>query len=531
MQGASRAIAWELTRRHRLGLIVLGVYLVGFWAVKRLVLPEAVLRFDPPNGLAAFVVIPLAITFVFFVGAFSYGLSGDLGTRESCFPRRMFYLPVGTATLAGWPMLYGTVASVSVWIIGVLLVLVAGGMEGDVPLIWPALSIAAFLAWMQALTWLAYPLRGLRVVVAVLVLVASDLIVVLAIEFHATEATMIAILAPQIAVAYVVGYFAVRMARRGMVPDWNWIPAYAGMTPEKPFSSPARAQAWLEWRQHGRSLPVMVAFVVPCELALLFLPGNDRAGMVFFLLFVVFITLPAMAIMVAPALGSFSTHAATRPFTDAQLVAAKLEMTVRSTVAAWVLTAVFVLIALVWSGTMPVVVEKMRDLEEIAGTTRAFIIAALVLAAFVLSTWKNLVQSLCIGLSGRPWIIRSSVLLGLFLFVMAFPIAWVVLRKQPVQRFVWDYLPWMLAALVWLKVSAAAWVAIRLHDRGVLPARAIVGSALAWLAAVAIAYGSLAWLLASPMFPPYFLGAIAILAVPLARLSAAPLALAGSRHR
>src|SRR5205085_7428773 len=71
MRGASRAIGWELTRHHRFGLIVLVSYVIAFWVVKRLVFPEAVLRFNPPTELAGFFLAPLTIAFCFFVGAFS----------------------------------------------------------------------------------------------------------------------------------------------------------------------------------------------------------------------------------------------------------------------------------------------------------------------------------------------------------------------------------------------------------------------------------------------------------------------------
>ncbi len=532
MRGAARAIGWELTRHHRLGLIVLAGYVLGFWVFRRLVFPEAALRFDPPNEIAGLFMAPLMIAFLFFVGAFSYGLSGDLGARESTFPRRMFVLPVRTSTLAGWPMLYGTLSSVSLWIVALLLAQASGGVKGaQLPWIWPGLAIAAFLAWMQALTWLSYPLRGMRIVVAILVLVVSDGTVVLAIELHASEATMVAILAPQVAVAYVIGYFALLRARRSDVPDWSTLIPALSRGRRSEFRSPARAQAWLEWRRHGRSLPAMALFVVPCELALLFLPGNDHAGLVFFILFVVLVTLPAMAMMAAPALAVFGTHSATRPMSSARLVAAKLEMTLWSTAAAWALTALFAAVALLWSGAMWVVFETLRDLEEIAGPLRATIVVLFLIAAFILSTWRNLVQSLCIGLTGRPWIIRSSVLAGLILVTFAFPILWLVVSNESVQRFVWDWLAWMLVALVWLKVSVGAWVAVRLHDRKVLGDRAIVTGVMSWLVAVAIVYGTLTWIMGSPIFPSYFLGAIAILLVPLARLSAAPLALAWSRHR
>jgi hypothetical protein len=44
-------------------------------------------------------------------------------------------------------------------------------------------------------------------------------------------------------------------------------------------------------------------------------------------------------------------------------------------------------------------------------------------------------------------------------------------------------------------------------------------------------YGLLVWLLDTPHIPHYLLMLLAILAIPLARLSAAPLALASNRHR
>src|SRR5258705_13837924 len=122
MQGAARAIGWELSRHHRLGLVILGSYVVAFWVFKRLVVPDLPLRFDPPNELAALVMVPLGIAFLFIMSALSYGLSGDLAARESTFPRRMFVLPIRTSALAGWPMLYGTAAAVGLWAVAVLLV-------------------------------------------------------------------------------------------------------------------------------------------------------------------------------------------------------------------------------------------------------------------------------------------------------------------------------------------------------------------------------------------------------------------------
>jgi hypothetical protein len=100
-----------------------------------------------------------------------------------------------------------------------------------------------------------------------------------------------------------------------------------------------------------------------------------------------------------------------------------------------------------------------------------------------------------------------------------------------VQSAIWNGLPWILVALVCVKFCAASWIAIRLYDNRLLSDRTLVFGAACWLVTVLAVYGVLEWLAASPLIPRYFLGAIAILLVPLARVSAAPLALAWNRHR
>ena len=82
-----------------------------------------------------------------------------------------------------------------------------------------------------------------------------------------------------------------------------------------------------------------------------------------------------------------------------------------------------------------------------------------------------------------------------------------------------------------LKMSAAAWIAVRLYDGRVLSDRTLVAGAACWLVVVLALYGVFVWFFATPLIPRYVLLLIAILAVPLARPSAAPLALAWNRHR
>jgi hypothetical protein len=180
---------------------------------------------------------------------------------------------------------------------------------------------------------------------------------------------------------------------------------------------------------------------------------------------------------------------------------------------------------------MPVVVERARSGFEVAGTLRGIAVVLLVFAALFASTWKHLVQSLCVGLTGREWLIKCSVLLALIALVAAGPLADGIIRNRTVQSAIWNSLPWILVVLVVFKMIAASWVAIRLYDSRLLSDRTLVAGATCWLVTVLALYGVLEWFAASPLIPRYFLGAIAILQVPLARVSAAPLALAWSRHR
>src|SRR5947207_11047537 len=312
---------------------------------------------------AALVSVPLTTTFVYLLAVFSFGFTGDLAARHSMYPARMFALPVTNAALFGWPMLYGTAAVTILWLAARLFAVWPSGIE--IPVIWPALLAAALLAWTQALTWMPYGLPGMRLIVAVLCLAALDTVVLLALHFKAGEPRMVAILAPQVPLAYLVARFAVARARRGEVPDWRGMFARPANTAvltrgRDYFPSPARAQAWFEWRRHGRSLPALVGLLLPFELALLWL-AKDAPAFVFEILFLALITPPFMAACTAWTVSEPTPQVrdsygvppfiATRPLTSAELIAAKLKMAMWSTLAAWLLVLVAMTLALEWSGT------------------------------------------------------------------------------------------------------------------------------------------------------------------------------------
>jgi hypothetical protein len=550
MRSPALAIAWEFRQRHRFGLIALAGYLLVLGTVKLLILgPGQPVNLstpgDTPNSLAAVVIVPFSVTFMYFLAVFSFGLAGDLAARQSIYPARMFTLPVTTAALAGWPMLYGTAVMASLWLATALVALWPWGI--DVPLIWPALLAAAFLAWTQVLTWMPYGLPGLRVIVTVLWLAALDAVVLLAIHYKVREPLMVAFLAPQLPLAYLAACFVVARARRGDVPDWQGMFARLGQIADvlqrqrDRFPSPARAQMWFEWRRHGRSLPALVGILLPFELALLFVARNEPPELVFYILLGVLLTPPFMAGFVAATVSQSNPHVrdsygvtpfiATRPLTSAALIAAKLKTTIWSTLAAWLLVLAAIPLGLTLSGTWPAVIERASQISEAVGTPRAIVILLLGFLGLLASTWKRLVQSLYIGLTGREWLVKSSVFLALSFLIVIVPISQWIHDNRDVHAALWDALPWIPVVLVCVKMSAAAWIATRLYYSRLVSDRTLVTGAACWLVVVLALYGLLVWLVATPLIPRYLLALVAILATPLARLSAAPLALAWNRHR
>src|SRR5262249_59759639 len=107
--------------------------------------------------------------------------------------------------------------------------------------------------------------------------------------------------------AFVVARHAVAKTRRGDGADWSLSlggrrSVALGRRGRERLSSPGRAQAWYEWRRHGRTLPLLIAFVLPFELLLLPL-ARGSAALVFDLLVGVAVTPVFLAAFVGATVG------------------------------------------------------------------------------------------------------------------------------------------------------------------------------------------------------------------------------------
>jgi lipid-A-disaccharide synthase-like uncharacterized protein len=542
----ARAIGWEFLHHHRWGFRGIAVYIALLAVAKIAVIVSGTpIVFHDAERFAIAVVVPITASFVYLLSVFTYGLSGDLAARQSMYPARMLTLPLSDAELVNWPMLYGAAAMIGLWILTRALSAWPSGVA--VPYVWPATLGASLVMWTQALVWMPYGWPGVRVIVSVLVLWAIDAVVLVALQFKTREWIVVAITLPQIPLAYAVGRVAIARARRGVVPDWSF-PAIdsllsAGRTGRGARGtrwSAARAQSWFEWRRNGRALPAWVAIILPLELLLLWVAGTSASIAIVvilgaFLTPVLVATFSALSVAKSGPSGSadgLSPFIAARPLTDGELLAAKLRMTVRSTLTAWTLVFLAVPIAVYWSGTWPLLADWSRNVARIVGPPRAIVLLLVLVAGMMLSTWRQLVQSLYIGLTGDARLVKGSAFLSLLLASILLPLA-IWFSDSDRIGVVWSVMPIILSLMVIAKMAAGGWVVARLtrERRSPMSDRMLIVGASCWTGAVLAIYALLAWLADTPHVARYDLMLLAILFVPLARLFAAPLALARNRHR
>jgi hypothetical protein len=542
MRTPAAAIAWQFRQRHRWGLMALLATILLLGAIKIAVLTTRAHPELDDLTFALLVPVPLAATFLYLLAVFTFGVSGDLAARESMYPPRMLTLPVSTAALAGWPMLCGCVSMTLLWLAMRMAGLFPPGFA--VPRYWPALFAASVLAWTQALMWMPYPFRGMRILISIGLLMSIDVVAFTAIASRARESTMFLLLAPFVPLAYVTAVSAVRRARRGGVPDWGlagrFAPRVTRSVPRRDFRSAARAQLWFEWRQYGRSLPLLVAIVLPVGLSLLLL--FRTAPIIVVEIVVASLLLPPfMAVFVAATAGKSSANAsesygispfiATRPVEDRALVVAKWQASLLSTLAAWMVVAVAVPVALIGSDATEPVLAIARNGYAALGRPRALLLGLLLLVILVGSTWKQLVQGLYIAMSGRDWAVKGIAFATLVSVTIGFfALGWILDSRSRIVV-AWSAIPWLMVALVALKLLLAMRVMQRGAERGLWTRRQLILGAILWDAGVLAVYGVLAWILPDILVRRYFLLLVAMLVVPFVRMAAAPLAIAGNRHR
>jgi hypothetical protein len=542
MKTPALAIGWTIWRRHRWGLGAVGAataLVIGAAAAARAML-------DPGEALqaCAMIVMPFAIGAPLYLAAvFSFGFDTDVASSGTSFPARMFTLPVRTGALAGWPLIYGAAILGLLWLVIAGLIFRPAGM--DVPLGWPVLLVAAQLAWIQALVWWPFGLPWARIIVGMLLFHLPATGTMLALKLDAPEPFLVAFVAAVLVAGAWAAQVAVARSRRGAIPQWERLSftARAGTQSTRrrsPFHSAGHALRWFEWRRHGLALPVIVTVMVPLSLLALFL-DEQTPGILFRTLALTVLIPVFFAGMAASTVGKnnawvreyygVSSFAATRPVSTVAMVVAKLQSAAVCTLVTWAVVAVATAAALIFSGAYRVLGAMFDDWlavqspAEVAGTLIA--LAALL----VLVTWKRIVENLAIGLTGREWVIKGSVIAGLLIAVGIVCLTlWLVIHPE-YHATVRSLTPWMMAVAIVLKLLAAAWAIRELRRRRLLTDRALLVLTGIWFAVVGSLAGLLVWVVPASAMAWPTLVMVVVLSTPLARLSAMPLAMDWNRHR
>jgi hypothetical protein len=541
MKAPALAIGWTIWRRHRWGLTATAGCMAAVVAASTVA--RAVL--DPADALQAcgIAVAPLTACALYLAAVFAHGFETDLVTAGTAFPARMFTLPVRTTALAGWPMAYGAAALALLWLVAAGLILRPAGL--DAPLWWPALMAAAVLAWVQALVWWPFGLAWVRLVVGLVVAHLPISGTMLALKLDVPEWAVSAGLGVALAAGLVAARAGVGRARRGAVGSWGWLSRVGASLDRRPapragFGSAGRALAWYERRRHGLAFPLMVAALVPLCLMSFFLeeitPPIMARNLGLALVIPVF-----LAGMAGGQVGrtnawvrehyGLSSFAATRPVTTAAMVAAKLRSAARTTLATWGLVLALVAAGLFASGAhrlLGTMFGAWLDARPAGEVIAALAVAAVLL---VLLTWKRMVESLMLELIGREWVVKVMVIAGVFFSINVAVLAmWLAVHPE-YHAAVRAGMPWVLSGLACLKLASGAVVIWALRRKRLVTDRTLLALGGVWLGAFAALFGTLAWLVPADLAPAYAVATGVLLLLPLARLSAMPLALDWNRHR
>jgi hypothetical protein len=217
------------------------------------------------------------------------------------------------------------------------------------------------------------------------------------------------------------------------------------------------------------------------------------------------------------------------PVSTAALVAAKLRLWARA-----VLLGGLVLLAegAAWAFPTGHWID-MRD--RLAAWSGSPIGAVLVLAAGWLLLcsllWGHLAAGLWVGLSGRRWLERMAVAVGLTLLGVVMVLVGVSTKHPEVRRLLEALLPPLLAGLVVLKAGLTIVVGREVLRRRLVTPGVVLLAAGAWLVSAGGLFAMLAWVIPAEVVARGYLVAGVVLALPIARIGLAPLALAWNRHR
>jgi hypothetical protein len=140
---------------------------------------------------------------------------------------------------------------------------------------------------------------------------------------------------------------------------------------------------------------------------------------------------------------------------------------------------------------------------------------------------RDLVIGMWTTLFGRKWIPIAIGFTSMALFGLAALAGQWFYRHREYLPDLMTYLPWFLAVLFTVKLATAGWIMRELRRRGLVSTKLIQKSLAMWAAVCLVLIAMAACLINVSLTLVLGIG----MAVPIARIAAAPLALHWNRHR
>ena len=472
----------------------------------------------------------------------------------------MMVRPTRTEALVAWPMIFGIVISVCIWWLAIGFVLSPGGVH--LPVFWPAVLLAASMAWVQALAWTPLPSPWIR---ALLLVAAIAPITSLAIwgGLHSDSETVASwVLGAGITwtgLAFAVGVLGLQRARCGKESDWIQFLSQqaAGLWRKsadskrlqwKPFPSAAAAQFWHEFRRNAVGVPVLIGLasllMMGCIVITLRTPDQQHGLMINsiavkseMLTLGILIFFPFMMLGIASlGLGKFdywgkeqmTTFFAARSMTTLEYVLLKFKAAAVAAVASW---GILMCLLLLWAALDVSPINRHQSLVRVAwaeATPRNIAMVILSCIGLLLLMWRNLVCGFWISLAGRKWfssIVGVSLTLAVFLLLPV--LAEWIFRRPELRDRILALVPTIVCTLAAVKLIAAFAMGVYLKRFGLASERELAIAFALWM----IVGGCILATLGCFVSLTAILFGGVVLLVPLVRLAAAPLALRWNRHR
>jgi hypothetical protein len=296
----------------------------------------------------------------------------------------------------------------------------------------------------------------------------------------------------------------------------------------------AGAQVWYECRAH-----VIVPIFLACMLPLfIFVPAMDRNNIElgWRQLGIMLLAPLFVATMAGGALGNLTdplsksetgSFVLARPISSLSILRGKLAAAAIMTAAIWLLFLGYMSLLL----TRPGFPQSIAQVARSVPVWKAIGYPTLVLALLLLLTWKNMVESLWVPLTGRKWVEMANGFGFMGLIFIGIGIGlWIGFHPE-LQQPALAAVPWLMGLLLIMKLAAASFVVRGLiQSRLTRPAGAALMFAM-WLAVVgALCALALVLLPSAYATPKNIIPGIALF-IPFSRLAGAPLALEWNRHR